>query len=120
LAVSLAEDPDAGVVQEAHNALCVLSRLPRGPSIPLAMTQEREDALNRLEERDLPATYVTNKRLRVLPAGPFDGVPAGEPEAQRVRAFKDWRSVATAAWTGWRDAVRPYEQRDLIPAPKRP
>ncbi|MFH5803687.1 HEAT repeat domain-containing protein [Alienimonas sp. DA493] len=115
----LAEDPDAGVVQEAHNALCVLSRLPRGPGIPLAMTPEREAALRRLEERDLPPTYVTNDRLRILPGGPFEGLPPGLEEEERAKAFHDWRAVATAAWSDWRDAVRPYEQRDFTPAPKR-
>lgn len=116
----LAEDPDAGVVREAHNALAVLSRLPRGPGIPLAMSTEREAALSRIAQRDLPATYTTNNRLRVLPGGPFDGVPPGLSEKERVQAFEDWRSVATAAWDAWRDAVRPYEQRDLTPAPQRP
>ncbi|QDT16991.1 HEAT repeat domain-containing protein [Alienimonas californiensis] len=116
----LAEDPDAGVVQEAHNALCVLARLPRGPAIPLAMLPEREAALRRLDDRDLPATYVTNRRLRILPGGPFEGLPAGLSDEERAKAFHDWRAVATAAWADWRDAVRPYEQRDLVPAPKRP
>jgi hypothetical protein len=116
----LAEDPDAGVVQEAHNALCVLSRLPRGPGVPLAMVEDREAALDRLETRDLPPTYIRNERLRVLPGGPFEGLPADASEDDRVEAFHDWRGVATAAWSSWRDAVRPYEQRDLTPAPKRP
>ncbi len=116
----LAEDPDAGVVQEAHNALCVLSRLPRGPGVPLAMTEDREAALDRLQERDLPRTYVTNDRLRILPGGPFEGLPAGLDDAARADAFHDWRSVAAASWADWRDAVRPYDQRDLLPAPKRP
>ncbi|NNJ26934.1 hypothetical protein LzC2_30300 [Planctomycetes bacterium LzC2] len=116
----LAEDPDAGVVQEAHNALCVLSRLPRGPGIPLAMPRAEEASLDQLEKRDLPYTYITNKRLRVLPGGPFEGLPAGLDEGERIKAFQDWRAVATAAWAAWQDAVRPYDQRDLIPAPKRP
>ena len=116
----LAEDPDVAVVREAHNALCVLSRLPRGPGVPLAMPREEEAALERLEERDLPPTYVVNDRLRVLPGGPFEGLPAGLNEEERVAAFRDWRSVAVRAWAAWRDAVRPYDQRDHVPAPKRP
>ena len=114
----LSQDPDVGVVREAHNALSVLSRLPRGPSIPLAMPQEEEFALERLADRDLPPTYVTNGRLRALPGGPFEGLPAGLTEAEQAQAFADWRGVAVQAWATWRDAVRPYEQRDLQEAPK--
>ena len=114
----LVEDPDAAVAREAHNALCMLARLPRGPGVPTGMLEPAEAALDRLEKRDLPETYTTNGRLRVLPEGPFAGLPAGLPDAERAAAFADWRAVAAEAWGDWRDAVKPYDQRDLVPAPK--
>ena len=114
----LAEDPDAAVAREAHNALCVLARLPRGPEIPLGMAASAEFALAKLAARDLPATYTVRGRLRVLPAGPFVGLPFDAPDDAKAEAFEFWRKVAAATWSSWRDGVRPYGQRDLVPAPK--
>ena len=114
----LVEDPDAAVAREAHNALCMLARLPRGPGVPTGMLEPAEAALDRLEARDLPDTYTSNGRLRVLPEGPFAGLPAGLSDEERAAAFADWRAVAAEAWGDWRDAVKPYDQRDLVPAPK--
>ena len=114
----LVEDPDAAVAREAHNALCVLARLPRGPEIPASLPGPAEFALNKLADRDLPRTYFFNDRLRVLPAGPFDGLPFDADDAAKAQAFQFWRKVAAETWEAWRDGVRPYEQRDLAPAPK--
>ena len=114
----LRDDPSPAVAQEAHNALCVLARLPRGPAIPLAIDDEAEQALRDVADRDLPSTYFENDRLRVVPPGPFDGFDALAGEEERAAAFRRWQTVAVAAWEDWRDAVRPYDQRDRTPAPK--
>ena len=114
----LAEDPDATVAAEAHNALCVLSRLPRGPRVPVPLSKAGEIALDYLEKRPLPATYYFNDRLRVLPGGPFAGVDFDATDSEKEEAFRNWRTVAADTWAGWRDRVRPYDQRDKPDAPK--
>ena len=114
----LAEDPDAEVAREAHNALCVLSRLPRGPRIPVQLSKAGEISLDYLERRQLPRTYYANDRLRVLPEGPFVAVPFDADDAARAEAFGHWRTVAADAWAAWRDRVKPYDRRDKPAAPK--
>ena len=113
----LAEDPDADVAREAHNALCVLARLPRGPRIPVPLSKEGEVGLRYLQDRDLPKTYYFNDRLRVLPAGPFVGLEFDATEAEKAEAFGHWRTVAADTWAAWRDRVKPYDQRDRPAAP---
>ena len=116
----LAEDPDAGVVREAHNALCVLARLPRGPEIPVQLSKAGEIALNYVAGRDLPRTYSFNGRLRVLPEGPFAGLKFDATDAEKAEAFRYWRTVAADTWAAWRDRIRPYDQRDKPDAPDAP
>ena len=116
----LAEDPDASVAREAHNALCVLSRLPRGPQIPVPLSKAGEIALNYVADRDLPRTYYFNGRLRVLPEGPFAGLKFDATDAEKAEAFNYWRTVAADTWAAWRDRIRPYDQRDKPDAPDAP
>ena len=116
----LAEDPDAAVVWEAHNALCVLARLPRGPEIPVPLSKAGEIALNYVADRDLPRTYYFNGRLRVLPEGPFVGLKYDADDAAKAEAFGRWRTVAADTWAAWRDRIKPYDQRDKPAAPDAP
>ena len=116
----LAEDPDATVATEAHNALCVLARLPRGPRIPVTLSKAGEVSLRYMADRALPRTYYFNDRLRVLPPGPFVGIPFDAGDAARAEAFGHWRTVAADTWAAWRDRITPYEAREKPAAPDPP
>ena len=99
----LVDDPDPGVALEAHNALCVLFRLPFGPDLPAAWR-------DRLAGR--------SPRPRKLPVAPLAGVPGDADANTRDDAAAQWRGAAVAAWTEYFEQLRPYAQRDLPSAPR--
>ena len=98
----LIDDPDPGVTVEAHNALCVLFRLPFGPDVAPRWRAAMNDR---------------GPRPRKLPVGPLAGVDPDADEAARRQAAEQWRSAAVATWSDFLERLRPYALRDLPPVP---
>jgi hypothetical protein len=79
----LAED-DLGVMMEARNALCTLTRKPRGIFV----------------------------RGRPLAANPVDSLPDTANEDQKKRAIVLWQQQVRSNWRAWYFQFRRYSDRD--------
>ena len=79
-------DNDVSVVVEARNALCTLSRKPRG----------------------------ILRNGVALVADPLAGLPTTASDEQRRKAIDTWQNKLKVRWWRWYFRIRPYTQRDAL------